>query len=124
MELLEKIKVEYRESINQEDTFTSEHVRYNVMITYNKKYYECSYQCNPKYQKIENMKKDIIYSVLTDANCYEYTQDIDDFQREFCYEKASELLKAYNGCKETYQALHKMFTNDELEELNAIFENY
>lgn len=124
MELLEKIKVGYKEDINQEDTFTSEHVRYNVMITYNKKYYECKYQCNPKYSKMENMKKDIIYSVLTDANCYEYAQDIDDFQREFGYDKASDLLKAYNGCKEAYQALCKMFTNNELEELNAIFENY
>lgn len=34
---------------------------------------------------------------------------IDEFQSEMAYEKASELLKAYNGCKNTFENFKSLF---------------
>lgn len=42
------------------------------------------------------------YCFLSDGIAYDNARDIDDFQSEFGYTKASELLKAYNGCKEAW----------------------
>lgn len=36
---------------------------------------------------------------LSDALAYIQARDIDDFSREFGYEKVTECLRAYNGCK-------------------------
>lgn len=120
--ILDKIKITYQKSLNQNDTFTPYHTRFDVIMEYNGEIYETSYQCN--YKTGQKLKKDIIYCLLMDADCFENCQDIDDFQMEFGYEKASELIKAYNGCKETYQAFKKIFNDKELEELRTIFKNY
>lgn len=120
--ILNEIKVEWRESLDQENKFTSCHTRFDVKITYNKKYMVTTYQCNTSYKN--DMKKDILYCILMDASAYEYDSNIDDFQREFGYEKASELLKAFNGCKEAYEKVHKLFNKEELEQLNDIFQDY
>lgn len=120
--ILNEIKVNYKKSINQEDTFTPSHTRFDVKITYNNKYMTTQYQCNTAYKNA--MKKDILYCVLSDSNAYEYAQDIDDFQQEFGYEKASELLKAFNGCKEANKKIHELFNGKELKELETIFQDY
>ena len=39
------------------------------------------------------------YCHLTDALYYLQAKDIDDFASEFCYQKPSELIKAWEGCK-------------------------
>lgn len=120
--LLNKIQVEWKESLNQQDLFTRHHKRYDVKITYNGKYYCTEYQCNPTIKN--NMKKDIIYCVWSDSNCYEYAQNIDDFQAELGYTLASELLNAYNGCRKANEKIHELFNNEELEELDNIFQDY
>ncbi len=38
-------------------------------------------------------------------------QSIDDFQSEFGYEKASELIRTYNGCKKTLENFKDLFVN-------------
>lgn len=38
-------------------------------------------------------------------------QSIDDFQSEFGYEKASELIRMYNGCKKTLENFKDLFVN-------------
>ena len=68
--------------------------------------------------------KDVMYCLLSDANAYNTCEDIDDFQANFGYEKASELLKAYNGCKEVSEGLKRLFTEEELEELQEEFQDY
>lgn len=120
--ILNEIKVEWKESLDQENKITSYHTRFDVKITHNKKYMLTTYQCNASYKN--DMKKDILYCILMDASAYEYDSNIDDFQREFGYEKASELLKAFNGCKEAYKKIHELFNKEELEQLNDIFQDY
>lgn len=68
--------------------------------------------------------KHVMYCLLLDKSAYDNCTDIDDFQHEFGYEKVSECLKAYNGCKETSEGLDRLFTEEELEELQEEFENY
>ena len=46
--------------------------------------------------------------------CMEATygdMSIDDFNSELCYEKVSECIKAYNGCKETLEHFKDLFIN-------------
>lgn len=61
--------------------------------------------------------KRVMECLLLDKSAYDSCTDIDDFRSEFGYEKVSECLKAYNGCKETSEALDRMFTEEELEQL-------
>lgn len=64
----------------------------------------------------------VMECLLLDKSAYDSCTDIDDFQAQFGYEKVSECLKAYNGCKETSEALDRMFTEEELEQLREEFE--
>lgn len=65
------------------------------------------------WQSGEKMKVGDLRSVLetlcSDATYGDMT--IDDFNEELCYEKVSECIKAYNGCKETLNAFKNMFIN-------------
>ena len=100
----------------------------------------------------ERLKKDdALYSVLMDSMAYDSCRDEKDFLNEFGYDEfdlynyyrdgysISDLyefaakddvlsldkgLKAYKGCKSASIALHDMFTNDELNELQAEFAEY
>ena len=67
---------------------------------------------------------DALYCILMDLSAYDNAQNIDDFAADFGYEKVSELLNVYNGCKKTSEALHKIFTDSELEQLQEEFQDY
>ena len=66
--------------------------------------------------------KQVMECLLLDKSAYDSCTDIDDFQNQFGYEKVSACLKAYNGCKETSEALDRMFTEEELEQLSEELE--
>ena len=78
-------------------------------------------------------KMDILYCVLSDANCYEYTQDLKDFCLEFGYNEPDEFgyksrmtdgRKAYNACKRAHKRLNEIFTKTEIEKLQELFQDY
>lgn len=69
-------------------------------------------------------KKDALYCLVSDCQLYDNYTDMQDFADALGYEKIKDLLKAYNSCKETSEALHNIFDNDELEQLYTEFENY
>lgn len=110
-----------RESLNQEGLFSSHHLKFDGKLSCNGQNYFFSYQCNPTYTT-PNLE-DVLESLLCDASSYDCYRDIDEFATEFGYEKVSETLKAYNGCKEAYEALQKMFNEEELEELYELNSN-
>ena len=101
-------------------------MKYEVEVNYNGKTYTTHFTDSAMaYREGKELDfKDVMYCLLSDADAYIYNEDIDDFQANFGYEKASELLKAYNGCKETAQAFQKMFTEEELDELREEFQDY
>lgn len=78
-------------------------------------------------------KVNILYCVLSDANCYEYTQDLKDFCLEFGYNEPDEFgykskmtdgRKAFNACKRAHKRLNEIFTKTEIEKLQELFQDY
>lgn len=58
--------------------------------------------------------------LLLDASSFENTTDILDFAEEFGYDSyldIAKIRKIYKACERTYNRLHKIFTDAEIEEL-------
>ena len=102
------------------------HKKYYLQLSYkNNKYNFNFFDSVYNYQNNKKLdKENALYCVLMDCQAYDYYTDIQDFADAFGYEKIKDLLKAYNGCKKTSEALHNIFDNDELEQLYTEFENY
>lgn len=67
---------------------------------------------------------DIMYCLLSDSNAYEFSRDEHEFMREFGYKSLNEAIKAYNACRKTYMQLRELFTQAELNALNAELANH
>ena len=113
--IIENVRFSFNVSENQEDTFTKSHTRYKCRITYGGRKFTFHYQCNPKYNAPN--KKDCLYAILSDAECYECARDVDDFLTD-------RGEKAYKACGRTAAALNRIFTNDEREALSEYFSEY
>lgn len=84
---------------------------------YKKHHFRIEVECNEKkfktdwWQSGEKMKVDNLRSCLEtlymDATYGDMT--IDEFNEELCYDKVSECIKAYNGCKETLGHFKDLF---------------
>ena len=120
--ILYKIKYNVKESSNQNNNFTVCHTRFDCTLNYNNVTYNFDFQCNTDYTK--PTKEVILSSVLLDSRCYLDTKvndnDIDNlemFKDVFGYENIKELIQAYEGCKNAYNHITKMFTKEEQENL-------
>lgn len=123
--IIDKIEFNYNNSENQENLFTSNYIKYDVSITYKQRTFTTTYQIETAYQTAQDVKKDdVIYCIFSDMAAYDSTRDIDDFANEFGYnnEKAIKVLRIYNACKDTSNILHKIFTNEEIEEIQKELE--
>lgn len=116
--LIYKIKIDVKESIDQENLITKDHTRFDFMISYNNVYYKADYQCNTQYT--EPNKDNILSCVLSDAMCYEGckmndddVENLENFRLLFGYEDMKDLINAYRGCKNAYNHINKMFTKEE-----------
>lgn len=125
--LIYKIKIDMKESINQENLFTKYHTRFDIMISYNNVCYQADYQCNTDYEK--PTKDDILACVISDAMCYEDCkindddlENLENFRLLFGYEDMKDLINAYRGCKNAYNHINKMFTKEEKDMLMKYFE--
>jgi hypothetical protein len=64
---------------------------------------------------VEPQPTQALSNYISDAFSYFQNQNIDDFQSEFGYEKASEVLRAYKGCKKAWADFERLgFTEDTL----------
>ena len=125
-EILESVKITMVESKDKNNLFTPAHTKFICEITNNKGSYLFTYQCNINY--IRPNKNSLLACCLSDSNCYEdcligdKVENIQEFALMFGYENnVKELLKAFNGCKEAYNALNKMFTKEEKDLLYNYF---
>lgn len=102
------------------------HKQYYLQLSYKNNKYNFNFfdsvysYCN----NIKLDKKHALYCVLMDCRAYDDYTDIQDFADAFGYEKIKDLLKAYDGCKKTSEALHNIFNNNELEQLYTEFQDY
>lgn len=109
----ENMTFSYQTSLNQSNTCTRGHVRYNVRLTnlVNNQSICFDYQCNPKYNKPS--KINCLWAYLMDAQAYYYSDDdIDNFVLEYGYTKPSEAFEAFNACKEAYNNLVDFFGSE------------
>ena len=111
--MLNKIKFSYKEADKQEGLFTPYHTLFKCKIKYAGLSYTFNYQCNTAHM-MPNLK-DCLECVLLDADCYEYSDNILDDDTKKC-------LKAFKACKRTYNAMHRLFTDSEIEELRKEIE--
>lgn len=60
------------------------------------------------------------YSVLSSLVSHEPPQDVDTFAEEFGYTKPSNALRVFEAVRNEWQAMCRLFTDDELEALQCI----
>ena len=126
--LLNEISVLWIKSNSKKDLFTPYHTKFNCNMEYNGICHDFTYQCNLQYTKPN--KNDLIACVLSDARCYESckindddTENMQEFALELGYKNnLKELFKAYNGCKNAYNIIKLMFTEEEKNMLEEYFQ--
>ena len=108
---------------------------YNVKLqVFNRSYNTVFNNSQVEGRKIPN-PEGILYCTLSDARCYDDTRNFKDFCDEFGYDEWEEnrygdiienkqALRAYNACQRTYEALHRLFTSEQIEQLEEVFQNY
>lgn len=80
---------------------------------------------------------DILYSWIVDADCFESSQDFDDFYLQFGYDFKNydeydnkyrlgkqQAEKAWRGCKQAYNKMIELLTEEQINKLHDIFQDY
>lgn len=109
------IKLNYEVANKQNDLFTPNHVKYACMLKANGRQYTFEYQCNPQYSK--PTVDDCLYALMSDMQCFECAKDIEDFMFDLGYAGYKEAERAYKACRRTAKAMHRMFTDEQLDEI-------
>ena len=113
--MLNKIKFSYREANDQSHNFTPYHTKFKCKIKYYGLQYTFSYQCNTDHDTPNLVA--CLYAVTSDMFCYDNSRNLVDFCDELGYTNLIEAEKAYKACKKTSKALHRLFTDDELDDI-------
>ena len=149
-----KVKIKINESAVKPSPFTKgNHKEYKLTLSYNGEEFNFTFHDSVyNYEKkIKLNKMDALNSILLDASYFENCRDEKEFLDEFGYDefdlynyykdgytfadmynfaatkdvdtlKAG--LKAYKECERTYDALNRIFTSEELDELHEEFAEY
>ena len=74
----------------------------------------------------ESGKDEFLYALLMDAMAYENCSNLADFMDEFGYgyEQKKEAEKTYKACESQYKKLHRLFTEEEIKQLQDEFEDF
>ena len=96
-------------------------LEYIAEITHGKKFIFMAFHDN-----IHNKadKSDFLFALLSDANAYKYARNLGDFMAEFGYEDEEQAKEIFDACKIQYKKLKYLFTEKQIEQLEAIFEDY
>ena len=98
---------------------------YSVVLKYNGNSITMLFHDN---YKNESGKDDFLYALLMDAMAYENCFNLADFMDEFDYgfgqTEKERAQKAYKACERQCNKLHKLFTEEEIEELQNEFEDF
>lgn len=101
---------EFSLTINDErqGTFSSDHKTYDCTLSYGNKQINLTYQSNPQFNG-EPTVTDIVQSMVSDAQSFDKYRSIDEFANAFGFVESdipiSQVISAYNGCKDTYEWL-------------------
>lgn len=109
---MRRFRVAYRKSINQEDLFSDDHVRYQAAIFLDGEVVRVvDYQCNPDAGGFPT-GSDILQSVVTDAESYAHSIDLADFLCEYGYcdgdvDHLRNGIEAYDECRKSHKFFEK-----------------
>jgi hypothetical protein len=87
------------------------HDGYKVTLRYQKRQLTVPFYMGPAIGR-EPTAADVISCLISDAFAYENARDIDDFARDFGYERVSETLAAYEACKKTSPRIRHLLGDD------------
>ena len=118
-------------------TILSSKIEYNKSVNRYNKYYYCKISYNNfdfnigfhdsvfnYYSNKRLNKADVLYSAIVDMQSYISCSNINDFITEFGYDDYKRGLRAYKACERTFENMHKMFTNEELEKLEELLSDF
>lgn len=96
---------------------------YSVVLKYNGNSITMLYHDN---YKNESDKDEFLYALLMDSLAYENCFNLADFMDEFGYDydQKDKALKDYEACARQYNKLHRLFTEEEIEQLQEEFEDF
>lgn len=106
---------------------------YKVTITYNKK--SCTMKFHDNYRN-ESDKLDFVMCLLMDSECFESASSYEGFCQDFGYEpyeekyyypyygKNKKSYAIYKACERQYKKLHRLFNDEEIEELQEMLQDY
>lgn len=113
--------------------------RYNFSIITKKGAYHAIFtdSINNHNNNIPVNLDDILYSWIVDADCFESSQDFDDFCLQFGYDFKNydeydgkyrigkqQAEKAWRGCKQAYNKMIELLTEEQINKLHDIFQDY
>jgi len=103
--------------------------RYRVTINNHEQTYKYTFNDSIANTQRGTMSNDftIFHSIIVDAGCYEYCDSLEEFANEYgydLYENRKQAEKAFNSCREEYEALIRLFGAEGYEILHAISTNY
>ena len=96
---------------------------YSVVLKYNGNSITMLFHDN---YRNESGKDDFLYALLMDAMLYEDCPNLADFMGElgYGYDQREEAEKVYKACERQYKKLNKLFTEEEIKELQNEFEDF
>ena len=96
---------------------------YSVVLKYNGNSITMLFHDN---YRNESEKDEFLYALLMDAMAYEDCPNLADFMGElgYDYDQREEAEKVYKACKRQYNKLHRLFTEEEIKELQNEFEDF
>ena len=115
--MLNKIKFSYKVADEQKNLFTTSHTLFKCKIKIDGLQYTFNYQCNTSVS--EPNLHDCLECLIEDMYAYEDSRDLIDFINEYGYETETGALKAWKECKKVSKALHRLFSEEEFEELET-----
>ena len=113
--MLNKIKFSYKEADRQENLFTPSHTLFKCKIKVDGLQYTFNYQCNTAHQEPNLLA--CMYAIISDMDCYDISRNLADFCDELGFTDIVDAEKAYKACKKTSKALHRLFTDEELDDI-------
>ena len=96
---------------------------YSVVLKYNGNSITMLFHDN---YRNESEKDEFLYALLMDAMLYEDCPNLADFMGElgYDYDQREEAEKAYKACERQYNKLHRLFTEEEIKQLQDEFEDF
>ena len=94
---------------------------YSVVLRYNGNCITMLYHDN---YLNESGKDEFLYALLMDGLAYENCFNLADFMVEFGYEDEDKARKVYKACERQCNKLHRLFTVEEIEQLQEEFEDF